>query len=255
MIVLESGGVEGRGALELATQIGDSFRILRVGIGPHATSRGGSLRVPVDRGSAPALLLGVLHTLARDADASLVVIPGDLSLHRSHALWEAIDEALRTACSACSARTTVLLVAAKPPVLDVPPRWLVPLYWGGGRWPSVHTVFPATADAPRMTELGALADTGVLVAHAWTLASMLRDGGYGWFQALRQSVQHPEHVDNVFFTLESIDLFDDVLMPGLDHVRVVPARRHDTPSLVLVNPRATAPVGGENPEASCSAST
>lgn len=238
VVVLESGGVGGRAALDLATRVGDSFRILRVAVGPHATSRPGTLRVPVDRGSAPALLLGVFHTLARDADARVVVIPSEFSLDRSHTLLEAIDAASRTAAHAL---TTIHLVAACPPISTAPPHWLVPRHWGAGSWPSIHSVFPTSADASGMIEMGALADTGVLVAHAWTFASFMRERQYGWFQALRQAVQHPELVDEAFQALQPVDLFGDVLLPGLDHLRIVPARRRDSPT------------GLQPPEASCSA--
>lgn len=230
VIVLESSGAGDRAGLDLATRVEDSFRILRVTVGPHATSRGGTLRVPVDRGTAPALLLGVLHALARDPDARVVVIPHDASFDRSHLLLEAIDSACR---SSAHGLTTIHFIAAKPPIGVAPARWLVPRHWGGGAWPSIHSVFPGCAEPAGMIELGALADTGVLVAHAWTFASLLREARYGWFQALRQAVRHPNLVDDAFSSLEPVDLFDDVLMPSLDHLRIVPARTRDFPPIAI----------------------
>lgn len=247
VIVLESPEEGDRAALDLATHIGDSFRILRVGLGPHATSRVGCLRVPVDRGTGPALLLAVFHTLARNADASVVVIPAEVPLHRSHALGEAIEAASRTPCHALS---TVHIVAARPPILAAPERWLVPQHWSGGAWPLLHAVFPGTTPASDMIEAGALADTGVLVAHAWTFASLLRECQYGWFQSLREAVAHPSTVDQVFTTLEPVDLFDDVLLPAIDRLRIVPARRRDAHP-TFITPSGTAPIGGDIPEALC----
>ncbi|GDX80351.1 hypothetical protein LBMAG42_21620 [Deltaproteobacteria bacterium] len=244
--VIVLGGPHGANgqALELAGQVGGGARTLTMGLGPHASTRGGAVRVPVDRGTAPTLLLGIFHALARDPDATVVVVPGNLELEASDWLLEAIDAAVGSAEDAVS---TVRLVAAESPSCLTTRRWLVPMYWGGEPWPLVHSVFRGgEVEVDQMTRLGALADTGILVAHGWTLATLIRERRYAWFQALRRSVWEPDHVDAAFSALETVDLFTDVLLPSLDQLRLVAARPHDdAPEFVVLPSRSRSPAWGE----------
>lgn len=245
--VIILGGHQGANAqaLEVAGQVGGGARTITMGVGPHARTRGGAVQVPVDRGTAPTCLLGAFHALARDPDATVVVVPGNLELEASDWLLEAIDAAVR---SAEDAVLTVRLVAAECGSCSFTRRWLVPMYWGGEPWPLVHSVFRGgDVEVDQMTKLGALADTGIVVAHAWTLASMIRERRYAWFQALRRSVWEPDDVDAAFHGLGTVDLFTDVLLPGLDQLRLVAARPHDDAPEFVVLPQRSTSWGVEGP--------
>lgn len=212
ILLLEDTSGSRPAARRLARELSSPARALSIGPACRPTS---PLRLqfdrPADRGTGPDALVGLVHVLARDLDADVVIVPGNM------VSAPAFDVAL--AVQACldepDGDVPHLVASEVAPAPGEP--WIFPMECGPGQWPVPHSV--GRAVPPR----GAFAITGVVVGSAWRLASEIRAARPEWFHALRTVVWSPEVAEGAYECLDGFDLLEDILLRDLDLARVVPA--------------------------------
>jgi hypothetical protein len=237
VIILHLDGTSDRAVQLLARQFVSTSRIVTVGDQDVLQRRGGvQVGRPLDRGTTPDLLLALLQVLARDLTASVVVLRSDLVLEGDVGVQQAVVAAL-LASGEGAARA--MLIAAEPLAETQEGHRVRSVEWGGDPWPRVLSVSRSISPPGEGVD-GALIDTSVVVGEAWMLANFIHDRAPEWFRALRRSVWSPEDVAEAFEDLPPSDFFEDVLLPSVDALHVVPALRGWSPMpMVPANVRST----------------
>ncbi len=216
VIILRNNGSLSTQCERLAREVVAPSHILTVG--PEtALWRAPGARVgrPEDRGTTPDLLLGLFQVLARDLSATVVVLPADLDVPSDVALGEAIEAAL-IACDEGAGQT--ILIATEPSDDGQPRGPLTPRR-------RVLSIRDTEEQSNEGLGYGVYVDTSIIVAQAWSLANLVHDRVPAWFRALRRVVWTPEIIAEAFERLGPSDLVNDVLVPSVDHLHVVPAFR------------------------------
>lgn len=198
-------------AQRLARSLAEPARIVTVGPAGRDRSAG---RVHLDRpckaGTGPDVLLALLHVLARDLDASVVIVPGDL---RNEGVAD-VGLAVRSGLDAPDGDVVHVVACERAP--GPADRWVSLVEREDDAWPVAQSV---RRGAPPS---GALAVDGVVAASAWRLASLVREAMPQWFRALRRAAWRPDVAGPAYAILEPFDLVDDVLFREPGAVRVVP---------------------------------
>lgn len=190
VIILGSSTNAGTQARALACRFVSPSRIVTVGAAGSLHRSGGvQVERPLDRGTTPDVLLGLLQVLARDLGASVVILRASARLPGGFDLEEAVNAGL-LACDEGGAGALLI----------------------------------ATEDTAAPTDAAEL-DGSVIVANAWTLANLVHERAPDWFRALRRVVWSPEEMDDAFECLAPSDLLKDVLLPSAGALHVVPALR------------------------------
>lgn len=222
VIILQGNRACGTQCERLAREFVSPPRTVTVGA-TAVLRRTGGVQVgrPDDRGTTPDLLLGLLHVLARDLTASVVVLRSDLGLPPDIGVEQAVNAAL-LACEEGSAQA--MLIGAEATRSSIGGRHITPVQWGEEPWPRVLNVTDSRDGRPvgKPAE-GVLVDTSVIVGEAWTLASLIHNRVPTWFRALRRAVWAPEDIAPAFAALDRSDFLEDVLLPSVDDLHVVPA--------------------------------
>ncbi len=126
------------------------------------------LSQPANRGTAVALLHAAVHTLLREPDARIVVLPSD----HHFADERVLDEAIARAANAAEAEPEHLVLLGAVPERDEPDLgWILPAS-GDGPDPRPVERFvekPEPVELPALRRRGALLNTFVLVFTGWAL--------------------------------------------------------------------------------------
>ena len=138
---------------------------------PRATD-GAFIEEPANLDTAPGVLLGLVHAMHHDPDATVVILPSD---HFVYPEWRFVAKVQVAIQAAERLSDRILLLGATPTGTEDEYGWVVPSD-DLGRQPA-HRVFavesfvekPSPAEAARLYERGALWNTLVLVARARTL--------------------------------------------------------------------------------------
>lgn len=148
---------------------------------PHARPWGRIIEQPVDRGTAPGILLPVAHVLEEDPDAVVLVFPSDHFIRPDSAFRRQADLAAQVA-EALPDR--IVLLGAVPDAADTDYGWILfdsnrrgPAPGAGPLAPGTVLEFrekPTPEEAERLFRAGALWNTMVLAARARTLWDMAR---------------------------------------------------------------------------------
>lgn len=219
VILLDRAGAIHPHAASLCSAVGEPRRTIVVG-GARRQTPGGPIRVrrPMDRGSAADALIALFHVLAHDVAAQFVLVPGDFQADASVSVVDAIHAALME-----DQPDEIHLIGAERGRCRPGAPWILPVGWGDDVWPRVRAVVGQDVDVRGMASQGALLCTGVVVGSAWRLATMVRAARPDWFRALRRGAWWPADVENAYNELEAFDVFDDVLLPVVETLRVIPA--------------------------------
>lgn len=229
VVILHRNGDWSLQSHHVARRLVAPSRIVTVGAAPGIRRlEGVTVPRPVDCGTTPDLLLALFHVLARDLAASVVVLRADVGLPADVGIQEAVTAAL-IACDEGAAR--VLMVGAETRPYGGMARHVRMDDLAGEPWPRAASL-TEVRQGPVALAAGELVDTSIVVADAWTLVDLIRARAPQWFRALRRAVWNPAEVEDAFDRLESSDFVDDVLMPSIDMVHVVPALRGWEPRVV-----------------------
>ena len=174
---------------------------------------------PTNRGTAPGLLLPLLHVLREDPNGVVVMLPAD-----HHVANEAMFDAALQRASAFARQqpSCVALVGATPDGDDDGYGWVIP----GDDEQGVATVTafrekPPADERARLRAGGALVNTFVVVARASTLAAALARHVPGWWRAMRDCERDPARLDALFDVAPPADLSAHVLERIPEQLRVV----------------------------------
>lgn len=119
---------------------------------------------PENRGTAPGLLLPLLHLYYRDPDAVVVVLPSDHHVGRENVLWRALASAVTVARRE---PLRVVLLGMKPDAPQSDYGWILanPGPADGPRGVAAFVEKPDRERATRLMEHGALWSSFMMVGH------------------------------------------------------------------------------------------
>ena len=186
---------------------------------------------PCSRGTAPAVLFGVLRVAARAPLDALALFPSDHYVSDDGCFMEHVEAAF-AAVDACPELVILLGIEADAP--EVQYGWIE----AGDRIPvrSKHPVYrirqfwekPALAVAQTLLERGCLWNTFVLVARVPTLLALIRGSApdlyrtfiEGWHR--RSLLGETEALRSLYALLPSTNFSEDVLTGDLVNLAVLP---------------------------------
>lgn len=176
---------------------------------------------PRNRGTAAGLLLPLLTILARDAEASVLVLPSDH--HVADEAGFAISLGSAFSGVARGAADIVLIgVAAETPTSDY--GWIVPAGRVGIRPVARFVEKPPTAQAEQLMAAGAVWNTFIFAARGHALAGLVEACRPGLVASLRGAMLlGGERLSRLYDTLPSTDFSRDVLQRMPDHLHVLTA--------------------------------
>jgi len=167
---------------------------------------------PENRGTAHGVLLALLHVLARDPNAIVVLLPADHHVRDETLFVESLRQAAELAATQC---TKILLLGVEPDEPDSEFGYIVPNRSNGQTLSGVVEFVekPLLDDAQALIARGALWNTFIVAAAARTLLSLFgRDFDSTVIRmshALEESGSHA--MANLYRTLPNVDFCRDVL--------------------------------------------
>lgn len=173
---------------------------------------------PRARDTAPAVIAGLLHVLALDPAAEVLVLPSD-----HHVADEAVfATSLRRAITAAHNEPhRIALLGAVPDGPLYGHGWVLP-----GRGPSAPVEAfrdrPNAAETRRLRARGALVNTLVLAARARTLAAVLTRFCAGWLRTHTWAGRDEQRLTAAYEVLPSSSLSTDVLANIAPMLRLIP---------------------------------
>lgn len=212
----------------ILTVVGRHHRDVLRGRVPRATD-GTFVEQPANLDTAPGVLLGLVHAMHRDPDATLVILPSD---HFVYPEWRFVANVQAAIQAAERLGNRILLLGAAPTDIEDEYGWIVPSD-DLGRQPA-HRVFavesfvekPAPAEAARLCERGALWNTLVLVARArtlWELACERLPGLTPFFSVLQAAIgtrREARVLDEVYETMPRVNFSSELLERASDRIAV-----------------------------------
>ncbi len=140
---------------------------------PAAWEQGRVVLQPDDRGTAAGLLFGLIEVLAAEPDAFVLVTPSD------HGVLDPAEfrRGIANAIAHVHRRDSVVLLGVQPSAVQTDYGWI--LLEGTGDDAGVHRVVsfvekPSLVTAERLLSAGAIWNTMVIAARAWTLLDLCR---------------------------------------------------------------------------------
>lgn len=185
---------------------------------------------PEGRGTAIGILLPLLHIIARDPKARVVLMPSDHHVQDEAVLASALRRATQLLCRG---RDETILLGLEPDECDPDLGYIVPHRdLGRGACEVAHFVEkPSLAEAEELIERGALWNAFIVVSFAsallelfrrrmsdliralWTVQSDLRAGGGS------------ESIAQLYQRLPNVDFSRDILQGQEEQLRVLPVPR------------------------------
>jgi mannose-1-phosphate guanylyltransferase len=182
---------------------------------------------PGNRGTGNGILLPLLHIMARDPDARIVLLPSDHHVSDEHVLAAALQEAVRK----LEARPNhVLLLGISPEEADPD---LGNIVRGSDDGPAVWTVsrFVEKPNAPFarvLIDAGALWNAFIVVAHAQALLRVFAQRFPGIVAEMRSVIEQnpctgdaPDAVIDLYRGLPDIDFSREILQHSASVLRVL----------------------------------
>lgn len=170
---------------------------------------------PKNLGTGPGLLLPLMHVMAKDPDALVVIVPSD---HYIRDL-EPFVQTVKNAVSAARKSDSLVLVGAVPDRAESEYGWIVTQPDGDDAGAAVNRFEekPAAALAMQLLEAGALWNTFVMVGSAkriWQLARQHLPGQCALFESYARAVNKPrryEVLTGLYKRMQPADFSRDVL--------------------------------------------
>jgi mannose-1-phosphate guanylyltransferase len=185
---------------------------------------------PSNRGTANGILLPLLHIMARDPDARIVLLPSDHHVSDEHVLAAALQEAVR---KLESRPNHVLLLGISPEEADPDLGYIVR---GTVDGPAVWTVsrFVEKPNAPFarvLIDAGALWNAFILAAHAQALLEVFLQRFPRIVAEMRSVIEQnpctgdaPDAVIDLYRGLPDIDFSRQILQSMASVLRVLPVK-------------------------------
>ena len=210
----------------ILTVVGRHHREVLAARAPRATD-GTFIEQPANLDTAPGVLLGLVHAMHRDPDATVVFLPSD---HFVYPEWRFVAKVQVAIQAAERLPDRIILLGAAPTDIEDEYGWIVPAE-DLGRQPA-HRVFavesfiekPAPPQAARLYERGALWNTLVLVARArtlWELACQRLPNLVPFFAVLQEAIGTPrerEVLDELYETMPRVNFSADLLERASDRI-------------------------------------
>ena len=193
----------------ILTVVGRHHRDVLRARAPRATD-GAFIEQPANLDTAPGVLLGLVHAMHRDPDATVVILPSD---HFVYPEWRFVAKVQVAIQAAERLGDRILLLGAAPTDIEAEYGWIVP---------SVEK--PAPAEAARLYERGALWNTLVLVARArtlWELACERLPHLTPFFTVLQAAIGTPREtgvLDEVYDTMPRVNFSSELLERAPDRI-------------------------------------
>ena len=210
----------------ILTIVGRHHREVLRARAPRATD-GAFIEQPANLDTAPGVLLGLVHAMHQDPDATVVLLPSD---HFVYPEWRFVTKVQVAIQAAERLRDRIVLLGAKPTDIEDEYGWIVP---SGdlGRQPA-QRVFavesfvekPAPPEAARLYERGALWNTLVLVARArtlWEIACERLPSLIPFFEVLGTAIGKPEErevLGEVYETMPRVNFSSALLERASDRI-------------------------------------
>jgi len=223
--------------IERAFAVADASRVVTVVAARHsrwwlhdtASLPGDNVVVqPLNRGTAPGILLPLLTIAARDRDARVVVLPSDHYVEREDTLRAAI----RRAFDALERETeAVVLLGVSPDRPDTELGWILPQRISAAGIGNVERFVekPPLPVASALQRGGGLWNSFIFVARAAALLDLYRRRLPRLLEQLSNAVARDRTgdrstgaVDAAYAGLETRDFSRDILEPSSDALRVLP---------------------------------
>ncbi|MGA2187350.1 MAG: sugar phosphate nucleotidyltransferase [Steroidobacteraceae bacterium] len=178
---------------------------------------------PENRGTAHGVLLALLHILARDAEATVLLLPAD---HHVRDEARFIDSLRQAAQFGAAQRTEVFLLGVEPDEPDMEFGYIVPAR-RNGQSPSRVVEFvekPLIHEAQSLIARGALWNTFILAASARALLALFGGDFDSIVIRMLHAVQHSDYhaLKSLYRTLPSLDFCRDVLEGQEARLQVYP---------------------------------
>ena len=210
----------------ILTVVGRHHRDVLRSRAPRATD-GTFIEQPANLDTAPGVLLGLIHAMHRDPDATVVVLPSD---HFVYPEWRFVAKLQAAIQAAERLDDRILLLGAAPTDVEDEYGWIVPSD-DLGRQPA-HRVSavesfvekPAPPEAARLYQRGALWNTLVMVARAralWELACDRLPGLIPFFAVLQAAIGTPQErevLDEVYETMPRVNFSSELLERASDRI-------------------------------------
>ena len=210
----------------ILTVVGRHHRDVLHSRAPRATD-GAFIEQPANLDTAPGVLLGLVHAMHRDPDATLVVLPSD---HFVYPEWRFVAKVQAAIQAAERLGDRILLLGAAPTDIEDEYGWIVPSDDLGPQ--PAHRAFavesfvekPGPAEAARLYERGALWNTLVLVARArtlWELACERLPGLTPFFSVLQAAIGTRREawvLDEVYETMPRVNFSSELLERASDRI-------------------------------------
>jgi mannose-1-phosphate guanylyltransferase len=181
---------------------------------------------PCNRGTANGILLPLLHIMARDPDARIVLLPSDHHVCDEPVLAAALQEAVR---KLGARRDHVLLLGISPEEADPDLGYIVPgIIDGPMAWTVARFVEKPNAPlAQILIAAGALWNAFIVVAHAQALLQVFAQHFPRIVAQMRSVIEHnqcsgdaPDAVIDLYRGLPNIDFSHQVLQNTASVLRV-----------------------------------
>jgi mannose-1-phosphate guanylyltransferase len=185
---------------------------------------------PSNRGTANGILLPLLHIMARDPDARIVLLPSDHHASDEPVLATALQEAVR---KLQARRDHILLLGISPEEADPDLGYIVPGSLDGSRVYRVSRFVekPNAPFARVLIDAGALWNAFIVVAHAQALLQVFAQRFPRIVAEMRHVIEQnpctgdaPDAVVDLYRGLPDIDFSRQVLQSTASVLRVFPVK-------------------------------
>jgi mannose-1-phosphate guanylyltransferase len=185
---------------------------------------------PSNRGTANGILLPLLHIMARDPDARIVLLPSDHHVSDEPVLATALQEAVR---KLEARRDQVLLLGMAPEEADPDLGYIVPGSLDGSRVYRVSRFVekPNAPFAQVLIDAGALWNAFIVAAHAQALLQVFAQRFPRIVAEMRSVIERnpctgnaPDAVIDLYRDLPDIDFSRQVLQSTASVLRVLPVK-------------------------------
>lgn len=175
---------------------------------------------PRNLDTTPGVLLPLLHVLARDPHANVLMLPSDHHISDDAAFVDPLRDA---ADRLADSPETVLLAGALLREVEPDLGWIVPGAVEAGGWRQVARFVekPPEAEAIRLHGTGALANTFAFLSRADALARLFRRFAPQWWSALAEAVFDTHALERLYRSMPAANFSRDVLAQAIDHLGVV----------------------------------
>lgn len=170
--------------------------------------------------TGPAILYALLHVLARDPLATVLVLPSDHHLSDDRAFVDALIDASHVLEDDPD---RVLLAGARLQAPEPGLGWIVPAPTRGAWSPILRFVEkPDEVEAQALFDAGALANTFVILARGAALARLFGLHTPDWWMELSGAFVNPEAVEQLYLRKGPSNFSHDVLAHAVASLGVIP---------------------------------